>query len=285
MVQKMGFGEKTGIELPAETGGIVRPLSKWNSDSLASLSIGYEIGVSALQMTTAFATIANNGVKIRPRIIKEYRKAGEAPLQPSQSEQIQVVTPETARHLRTMLKQVVMTGTGRRAQLNGYTAAGKTGTAWKFNAKTKTVDSSKYISSFIGMAPADDPEIVIGVVMDEPRSGARDGGMVSAPVFREIAQRLLHELHVPTDAPIRQEILAEKDIPETPVADERIAGKQKIAGRPQKQVETPAEKEKQPSEKKTKDKEKEKIPGERQRFSAELDLIVIGRSIGYRFET
>lgn len=284
MIQKMGFGEKTGIELPAETGGLVRPLAKWNGDSLASLSIGYEIGVSALQMTSAFATIANNGVKIRPRIIKEFRKAGEAPLKPTQSEQIQVITPETARNLRTMLKQVVLTGTGRRAQLNGYTAAGKTGTAWKFNPKSKSVDSSKYISSFIGMAPADNPEIVVGVVMDEPKSGARDGGMVSAPVFREIAQRFLHELHVPTDAPIRQETVAEKDIPETPVADERIGGKDKTAANDQKLKASSAEKEKPVPEKKTKEKEKqkdkEKAPVDRLRFTARLRILE-----RYRFET
>ncbi len=217
MIQRMGFGTKTGIELPAETSGIVRPVAKWNGDSLASMSIGYEIGVTALQMTTSFATIANNGVRVQPRIIKEIRKSGEAAQAPMPAEQPQVVTPETARKLRTMLKQVVLTGTGRRAQLNGYTAAGKTGTAWKFNPKTKSIDPSKYISSFIGMAPAENPEIVVGVIMDEPRSGARDGGMVSAPVFREIAQQLLHELKVPTDAPIDQQTTLEKDIPESPV--------------------------------------------------------------------
>lgn len=290
MVKKMGFGEKTGIELPAETGGIVRPLSKWNGDSLASLSIGYEIGVSALQMTSAFATIANDGVKIRPRLIKETRRRGEAPQLPTQTEQIQVVTPETARHLRTMLKQVVMTGTGRRAQLNGYTAAGKTGTAWKFNSKSKSVDSSKYVSSFIGMAPADNPEIVVGVVMDEPRSGARDGGMVAAPVFREIAQQLLHELHVPTDAPIRQERVAEKDIPETPIADERIASERKTSeGKPSnvptKNSPAPTVTEKPVPKKTPPDREKQKAPGDRQRFSAKFVLVhsdVRGR---YRFET
>jgi cell division protein FtsI (penicillin-binding protein 3) len=219
MVKKMGFGAKSGVELPAETAGIVRPLEKWNGDSLASMSIGYEIGVTALQMTSAFATIANDGVRIKPRIIREVRRSGEAPPQTTQPEQTQVVTKETARQLRTMLKQVVLTGTGRRAQLNGYSAAGKTGTAWKVNTKSRSVDSSKYISSFIGMAPADDPEIAIGVIMDEPKGGARDGGMVSAPVFSDIAQRLLHEMRVPTDAPIQQETETTADIPEVPAAD------------------------------------------------------------------
>jgi cell division protein FtsI (penicillin-binding protein 3) len=221
MVKKMGFGSKIGIELPAETAGIVRPIEKWNGDSLASMSIGYEIGVTALQMTSAFATIANDGIRIKPRIIKEIRRAGETPPQAIQPEQTQVVTKDTARHLRTMLKQVVLTGTGRRAQLSGYSVAGKTGTAWKVNTKSRSVDSSKYISSFIGMAPADDPEIVVGVIMDEPKAGARDGGMVSAPVFSEIAQQLLHEMQVPTDAPIRQDSETVADIPEALTIDRK----------------------------------------------------------------
>ncbi|MBP6214012.1 MAG: penicillin-binding protein 2, partial [Pyrinomonadaceae bacterium] len=158
MLQKMGFGSKTGIELPAETNGILRSPDKWNGDSLASMSIGYEIGVTALQMATAFATIANDGIKIQPRLIKEIRKPDETPAASNTAENTRVVSVQTARNLRTMLRQVVLTGTGRRAQLNGYSAAGKTGTAWKFNPVTKRIDPSKYISSFIGIAPADDPE-------------------------------------------------------------------------------------------------------------------------------
>ncbi|MBK9216288.1 MAG: penicillin-binding protein 2 [Chloracidobacterium sp.] len=205
MVQRMGFGAKTGIELPAEVSGIVRPPEKWNGDSLASMSIGYEIGVTALQMLTAFATIANDGIRIQPHIIKEIRHSDEQPKTVTEPTRTQVVSADAARGLKTMLRQVVISGTGRRAALNGYTAAGKTGTAWKFNASTRSVDSSKYISSFIGMAPAEDPEIVVAVVMDEPKSGARDGGMVSAPVFREVAQEIMQLLNVPTTTPVRPE--------------------------------------------------------------------------------
>lgn len=236
MIKKMGFGAKSGIELPAETSGIVRPVEKWNGDSLASMSIGYEIGVTALQMATAFATIANNGVRVQPHIIKELRGANDQNKTVTQTQQTQVVTAETARHLTTMLRQVVLTGTGRRAQLNGYTAAGKTGTAWKFNPQTKSIDSSKYISSFIGFAPADKPEIVVAVVMDEPKAGARDGGMVSAPVFREIAQQILQEMKVTPDAPIRQEALVAKTPPESSSsssADEKNGrGEQPRAAKP-----------------------------------------------------
>ncbi len=216
MIRKLGFGSKTGIELPAETQGIVRAVDKWNGDSLASMSIGYEISVTALQMVTAFATIANNGVRSQPHIVKEIRHLDEKPAIVTQPQQTQIITAETAQNLRTMLRQVVLDGTGRRAQLNGYSVAGKTGTAWKFNAKTKSVDSSKYVSSFIGMAPADNSEIVVGVVMDEPKVGSRDGGMVSAPVFREIAQQILTEMNVAPDSQIKPETLVAKDIPEAP---------------------------------------------------------------------
>ena len=259
MMQKMGFGSRTGIELPAETGGIVRPVAKWNGDSLASMSIGYEVSVTALQMVTAFATIANDGVKNQPHIIKEIRRSDDQPKTVTQTQQTQVVTAETARNLRTMLRQVVIDGTGKRAQLNGYTVAGKTGTAWKFNAKSKSIDSSKYVSSFIGMAPADDPQIVVAVVMDEPQVGARDGGMVSAPVFHEIAQEILTEMKVPTDAPLKQEeVVAQQDEPETPLKEtEKKAanGKPETDVKPEvKSKDKQTEKEKMNGPKKTNDK-------------------------------
>ncbi len=215
MLQKMGFGSRTGVELPAETNGIVRSPEKWNGDSLASMSIGYEIGVTALQMATAFATIANDGVKVKPHIIKEIRKADEKPIRSDQSENIRVVSVETAQNLRKMLRQVVLTGTGKRAQLNGFSSAGKTGTAWKFDPVSKRVDPSKYISSFIGMAPAENPEVVIAVVIDEPKSGPRDGGMVAAPVFKSIAEQMLPELGVKPDGTQAKQLQVAEDIPET----------------------------------------------------------------------
>jgi stage V sporulation protein D (sporulation-specific penicillin-binding protein) len=228
-VQKFGFGKPTGIELPAEANGIVRPPRVWQGDSLASMSIGYEIGVSALQMASAFATIANDGVRVQPRIIKEIRQADGTVFSATEPQPTQVVTAETARDVRSMLRQVVVAGTGKRAQLNGYTSAGKTGTAWKFNAKTKRVDSSKYVSSFIGMAPADNPSVVIAVVMDEPRGGARDGGQVSAPVFREIAEQILPEMNIIPDSNIQQETLTAEQIPSeteslVPPVNENILG-------------------------------------------------------------
>jgi cell division protein FtsI (penicillin-binding protein 3) len=216
-IQKFGFGKPTGIELPAETGGIVRLPERWNGDSLASMSIGYEIGVSALQIATAFATIANDGVRIQPHIIKEIRQSDEKVLPLPVPERTRVVSTETARSLRKMLREVVVAGTGKRAQLDGYSSAGKTGTAWKFDPAIKAVNRAKYVSSFVGFAPADNPAVTIAIVMDEPKLGGRDGGGAAAPAFREIAQAILPELKIERDLDVPEAVAdASEDIPETP---------------------------------------------------------------------
>jgi cell division protein FtsI/penicillin-binding protein 2 len=211
--RKFGVGQPVGIELPAEAKGQFRSPEKWYGDSLASMSIGYEVGVTALQIASAYSTIANDGIKVKPHIIKEIRNSDGTVFSAVEPEKTEIVSPSTARGLRTMLREVVLKGTAKRAQLNGYTSAGKTGTAWKFNAKLKRVDAGKYMSSFIGMAPADNPSVVIAVVMDEPVGGARDGGQVSAPVFREIAEAILPELNVAPDNHIEQEVLTAQAIP------------------------------------------------------------------------
>jgi cell division protein FtsI (penicillin-binding protein 3) len=215
MLGKYGFGKRTGIELPAETAGIVRNPNKLNGDSLASMSIGYEIGVSALQMATAFATIANNGVRVRPHIIKEIRQADQTKTFEAKPEGEQVVSRETASEMHQLMRAVVTSGTGRRAQLNGYTSAGKTGTAWKFDEKIKRINSGKYMSSFIGFAPMDDPAFTIAVVMDEPKVGGRDGGGAAAPVFKEIAEGVLAELHVPFDLTADNQLIDSEDVQES----------------------------------------------------------------------
>jgi cell division protein FtsI (penicillin-binding protein 3) len=219
-IQKFGFGKAAGIELPAETRGIVRAPERWNGDSLASMSIGYEIGVSVLQMATAFATIANDGVRIQPHIIKEIRQSDEKTLPLPVPERTRVVSTETARSLRKMLREVVLDGTGKRAQLAGYSSAGKTGTAWKFDPAIKAINRTKYVSSFVGFAPADDPVVTIAVVMDEPKLGGRDGGGAAAPAFREIAQTVLPELGVARDLDNTATVAETEDIPETPGIEE-----------------------------------------------------------------
>lgn len=205
-IRKFGFGEVTGVELPAETRGIVRAPETWNADSLASMSIGYEIGVTALQSAVAFATIANDGIRVKPHIVKEIRQADGNVISSNEPEKVQVISKETAQSLRQMMQKVVLSGTGKRAQVNGYTTAGKTGTAWKYDQKAKKVSSSKYISSFIGLAPLNNPSVVIAVILDDPQGSLRDGGQVSAPIFREIAEQILPEMNVVPDGFVRQEV-------------------------------------------------------------------------------
>jgi cell division protein FtsI (penicillin-binding protein 3) len=214
-IQKFGFGRPTGVELPAETGGIVRQPNRWNGDSLASMSIGYEIGVSALQMATSFATIANNGVRVRPHIIREIRQSDQAKVFEAQPESDRVVSQETALNMRKLMSAVVTDGTGKRAELTGYTSAGKTGTAWKFDEKTKRVSGAKYVSSFIGFAPVNDPAVTIAVVMDEPKVGGRNGGQVSAPVFKDIAEFVLAEMRVSYDRQPDDKVADTEEIQET----------------------------------------------------------------------
>ena len=216
---KFGFGKATGIELPAETRGIVRNPARWNGDSLASMAIGYEIGVSALQMATAFATIANDGVRVKPHIIKEIRQFDERVGSAIVREKEQVVSAEAARNLRKMLREVVVSGTAKRAAVDGYSIAGKTGTAWKFDEKLKKVNAAKYMSSFIGMVPADNPQVTIAVIIDEPKIGGRDGGQVAAPVFREIAEQILPELNIKPDIFSESQVAETEEIPEAPIGD------------------------------------------------------------------
>ena len=222
-LRNFGFGSLTGIELPAETKGIVRDPAKWNGDSLASMSIGYEIGVTALQMTSAFATIANDGVRVKPRIIKEIRQFDDQVVPAAHPEGERVVSVEAARGLREMLREVVLSGTGKRAKVEGYSIAGKTGTAWKFDEKLKRVNSAKYMSSFIGFAPAGDPRVTIAVIIDEPKVGGRDGGQVAAPVFSKIAEAILPELGVRPDIGSEELVAETEEIPEPP-ADGVLSG-------------------------------------------------------------
>ncbi len=246
-LQKFGFGRATGVELPAETSGIVRQPARWNGDSLASMSIGYEIGVSALQMATSFATIANNGIRVKPHIIKEIRQSDQTKVFETQPESERVVSTETAQYLRTVMRAVVTDGTGKRAQLDGYTSAGKTGTAWKFDEKTKRVSSAKYVSSFIGMAPAENPAVTIAVVFDEPKVGGRNGGQVAAPAFKEIAEGILSELRIPRDLTTEPQATIAEEIKETvgdrekrgPSMDERPLNDMPVEAEPREPVAVP----------------------------------------------
>jgi len=197
-ITRFGFGSRTGIELPGETAGMVHPLRRWLPSSIGSIAIGQEVGVTPLQMAAAFGALANDGVRIAPHLIREIRNAAGVPVYRPTPEQRRVISKETAGALRGMLEGVTLNGTAKKAQLDGYTAAGKTGTAQKIDTKTKTYSKTKFVASFVGFAPVNNPAVVIVVVIDEP-GGSYHGGEVAAPVFRQIAEQILPEMGVIPD--------------------------------------------------------------------------------------
>lgn len=197
-IKRFGFGAKTGIELPGETVGILRKLERWQPSSIGSIAMGQEVGVTPLQMVGAFGALANDGVRVAPHLVREVRSGDGAVVYSAQPEQRRVVSAETAIALRGMLEGVTLNGTAKKAQLDGYSAAGKTGTAQKIDPKTKAYSSTKFVGSFVGFAPVNNPQVVIIVVIDEP-SGAYHGGDVAAPVFRAVAEQILPGLGVEPD--------------------------------------------------------------------------------------
>src|SRR6266508_3288946 len=197
-ITRFGFGSRTGIELPGETAGLVRPLNRWLPSSIGSVAIGQEVGVTPLQMVAAFGVLANDGLRVAPHLIREIRNAsGVVAYHPTPEESL-VISKETASTLRGMLEGVTLKGTAKKAQLDGYTEAEKTGTAQKIDAKTKTYSKTKFVASFVGFAPVNNPAVVIIIVIDEP-GGSYHGGDVAAPVFRQIAEQILPGMGVIPD--------------------------------------------------------------------------------------
>ena len=211
-ITRFGFGSKTGIELPGETGGLVRNVKRWQPSSIGSIAMGQEVGVTPVQMVGAFGALANDGLRIAPHIIREVRNEAGAVVYQPQPEQHRVISAETAIALRGMLEGVTLHGTAKKAQLDGYSAAGKTGTAQKIDPQTRAYSRTKFVGSFVGFAPVSNPQVVIIVVIDEP-AGAYHGGDVAAPVFREIAENILPILGVMPDIEIKDEpgLIAQAD--------------------------------------------------------------------------
>ncbi|HJS24571.1 MAG TPA: penicillin-binding protein [Pyrinomonadaceae bacterium] len=197
-IKRFGFGSRTGIELPGETSGILRKVERWQPSSIGSIAIGQEIGVTPVQMVAAFGALANDGMRVAPHLIREVRNAEGAVVYRAQPEQRRVISAETAIALRGMLEGVTLHGTAKKAQLDGYSAAGKTGTAQKIDPRTKAYSATKFVGSFVGFAPVSNPQVVIIVVIDEP-AGAYHGGDVAAPIFREVAEQILPNLGIMPD--------------------------------------------------------------------------------------
>lgn len=194
-----GFGTKTGLQLPSESDGSLKPPKSWSGVTLPILSFGQEVGVTAIQMVNAFSAIANGGLLLEPHIVKEVNESdGEKSIKKTFSPQIirRVISQQSADILKEMLCKVVEKGTGEKAKLQGYRVAGKTGTAQKFDPKIKSYSKDKYVASFCGFAPAEDPQLVCLVILDEPK---RDywGGSSAAPLFSHVVSRAMNILGIP----------------------------------------------------------------------------------------
>ncbi|HEX9737290.1 MAG TPA: penicillin-binding protein [Thermoanaerobaculia bacterium] len=205
-IRAFGFGRPTGIDLPSESAGIVRPLERWSPLSPAYHAFGQGLSVTAVQLTVAFAAIANGGRLVKPYVVERIGEGGEPAVQARRPEVPEVVglpiSPSSVRQIREMLAEVVAAGTAKAAAVPGYSVAGKTGTAQKAVAGGGYA-ANRHVASFVGFAPVDDPAVVVTVILDEPRPRYH-GGEVAAPAFQAIAARTLLYLGVPP----------ERDVPE-----------------------------------------------------------------------
>lgn len=216
------FGEKTGIDLPGEEAGIFHPLEKWRKSSLR-VAIGYEIAATPLQILRAMNVFATGGYLIKPKVkleqprpLHQLIKFGQEPL----SEASLVLSQPTAKKLvEQIFSKVVEEGTGQQAWIPGYLMAGKTGTAQKFDPELKAYSNSKHVASFVGFVPADQPIISMIVVIDEPKGSFHYGGQVAAPVFREIARKVLLYLNQPPQRVSEKIVAARSNRSETGVND------------------------------------------------------------------
>jgi len=203
-IRAFGFGQLTGVDLPGESKGIVRRLENWSAVSIGSISMGQEVGVTPVQLITAVSAIANGGMLYKPHIVSQLRRGDQvlpaegllAPAEPRR-----VIRPETAATLRRLMEGVILNGTGPLAHLEGWTAAGKTGSAQKFDPATGRYSATQLIASFTGFAPLNNPAVIILVSLDSP-VGEHEGGQVAAPVFKRVAEQVLPYLDVPRDVPM-----------------------------------------------------------------------------------
>ncbi|MGC4934963.1 peptidoglycan D,D-transpeptidase FtsI family protein [Gordonia sp. DT30] len=205
MVNRFGLGQITGVGLPAESGGEVPALSQWSGGSFANLPIGQGLSMTLLQMTGMYQAIANNGLRIPPRILRSEQRAGHDATEDPRPQGVQVVSPQTAETVRNMFRAVFQddptgeqTGTGAKGAVPGYQLSGKTGTAQQVDPACGCYSNSSYNITFAGIAPADDPRFVVGIMLDNPkRSSDGSGGQSAAPLFSSIASFILQHDRIP----------------------------------------------------------------------------------------
>jgi cell division protein FtsI/penicillin-binding protein 2 len=203
-LREFGFGERTGIQLPGESRGILHPVKDWTKVSIAQIPMGQGVAVTTLQMAMAMCAIANHGVLMRPLLVSALEEQdGEVVARYTPQMVRRVLSREADREIIEALKAVVTDGTAKNAAMTNYTVAGKTGTAQK-NDGHKYLD--KYYASFIGFFPADNPEICIYVSLDDPKGSLHQGGQAAAPVFKELAEKTANYLNIRPDKGIEASV-------------------------------------------------------------------------------
>jgi cell division protein FtsI (penicillin-binding protein 3) len=208
-IRGFGFGALTGVDMPGESRGLLHRPDNWSGISIGSVSMGQEVGVTPIQLITAVSAIANGGTMYRPHVVQTLRRstkviAGDGFL--AQMEPHRVIRPETAATLRRLMEGVVLGGTGVLARLDGWTAAGKTGSAQKIDPATGRYSRNNFVASFTGFTPINNPAVTILVSIDSP-VGLHEGGPVAAPVFKRIAEQVLPYLDVPRDVQLNPRLI------------------------------------------------------------------------------
>ncbi len=199
-IRTYGFGQLTGIELPGENRGLVRPLDEWTATSVGYIAIGQEVSVTPVQMISAESAIANGGTLRKPQVVRQVLRGGQLVMQ-GNADPRRVIDEGTAATMRNVMQQVILVGTGKGfAQPVGYTAGGKTGTAQKIDPATGRYSKTEYNASFIGFAPINNPAVTVLVNLDSP-IGGHEGNATAGPIFKQIVEQVLAYLNVPHDAP------------------------------------------------------------------------------------
>jgi cell division protein FtsI (penicillin-binding protein 3) len=208
-IRAFGFGEPTGLDLPGESRGILRPLERWSPISIGAVAMGQEVGVTPIQLITAVSAIGNGGLLYKPHVVRTEAEvsAGQNTSLGALPEPRRAIRPETAATLTRAMEGVILAGgTAPLARLDGWTAAGKTGSAQKIDPVTHHYSPTQFVASFTGFAPINNPAVTILIALDSP-VGLHEGGSVAAPVFKRIAEQVLPYLEVPRDVPVNAQLV------------------------------------------------------------------------------
>ncbi|MEC7899934.1 MAG: penicillin-binding transpeptidase domain-containing protein, partial [Actinomycetota bacterium] len=239
-LKKFGIGSKSELNFPGEANGILLPVEKWSGTSLPTIAIGQGVSVTPVQMLTAYATIANRGLKPAPTLVRGMGDDVEVMKSTEKEQPERIIESRTAESLVKIIEAVVASGTGKRAQVPGYRVAGKTGTAWKpqIGGYGEEEADRRYIATFAGFFPVEKPEIVALVVVDEPSAIADSGGKAAAPIFAEFAEFAARQLRIPSENEKLDSSLTERVLAITPeqaqiinnIADSKVVLSEEIAG-------------------------------------------------------